>query len=134
MNRIPVENNDGYATADLDSGGWDLPFSNETRTLDVAVSASDCLHGMAPAGQKRPVGEIASLEIECGDCGRLRVWTGRELAKARVPRHVALQRLGGRLFCSWCRAQGGAGTNVEIRPSWRSAGRRAYASLDPTMR
>ena len=78
------------------------------------------------------VGDIKSLHIECGDCGRERWLTQQDvLRRAGVSETTALRGYMDRLVCADCRSEGQPGRNLIASPQFydRKAEQRAQVWL-----
>lgn len=62
---------------------------------------------------------LASLSIECGDCGRLRWRKPAELYRIKgVGPTTDLSELGMRLVCTSCQSEGMDGRNIAIQANF----------------
>ena len=73
---------------------------------------------MALPGREPVVAEVASLSVECGDCGRNSWWRPDQLKRFGVTGNTPLAELSGRIVCSACRADGLPGTAISIQAAF----------------
>ena len=73
---------------------------------------------MALPGRKPVIAHVASISVECADCGRNRWWKPDELRRFGVTGNTPLAELSGRSVCSACRADGLPGTAVSIQAAF----------------
>jgi hypothetical protein len=64
------------------------------------------------------VAQVASISVECADCGRNRWWRPDQLKRFGVNGNTPLAALSGRIVCSACRAEGLPGTAVSIQAAF----------------
>jgi hypothetical protein len=70
-------------------------------------------------GGPATLGQVVSLSVECGDCGRLRWRKPHEFYRMEgIAASTPLSDLGVRLVCSACRAQGAEGRNIVIQAAF----------------
>jgi hypothetical protein len=67
------------------------------------------------------IGEVASLSIECADCGHSRWRKPAELYKKGIRADAPLEAVAKRLFCSSCREDGLPGKNVVVQAAFLTA-------------
>ncbi len=73
---------------------------------------------MALPGREPTIAHVASLSVECADCGRNRWWKPDQLKRFGVTRDTPLAALSGRIVCSACRAEGLPGAAVSIQAAF----------------
>ncbi|MEI9419404.1 hypothetical protein [Mesorhizobium sp. Cs1321R2N1] len=73
---------------------------------------------MALPGREAVIAQVASLSVECADCGRNRWWRPDQLKRFGVNGNTPLAALSGRIVCSACRADGLPGTAVSIQAAF----------------
>lgn len=78
-------------------------------------------------GREPVVAEVASLSVECGDCGRNRWWRPDQLKRFGVTGNTPLAELSGRIVCSACRADGLPGTAISIQAAFLDERQRVRA-------
>lgn len=72
-----------------------------------------------PRAETSTLEKLASLSIECGDCGRLRWRRPMELYKIKgIGPATDLSELGTRLVCSYCQSEGMDGRNIAIQANF----------------
>jgi hypothetical protein len=64
------------------------------------------------------VAQVASISVECADCGRNRWWRPDQLKRFGVNGNTPLAALSGRIVCSACRADGLPGGAVSIQAAF----------------
>ncbi len=71
------------------------------------------------AGIPPTLGQVLSLSIECGDCGRARWRKPQELYRLKgVAPSTPLCELGSRLVCSACQLEGMEGRNIVLQAAF----------------
>lgn len=71
---------------------------------------------MLPTGSSGvTLGEAATINVECTDCGRSRWWRPVELYRYGVRSTTPLEALSTRLSCSSCREDGLPGKNISVQ-------------------
>jgi len=73
---------------------------------------------MVLPGKEAVIAQVASISVECADCGRNRWWRPDQLKRFGVNGNTPLAALSGRIVCSACRADGLPGTAVSIRAAF----------------
>lgn len=73
---------------------------------------------MALPGREPTIAHVASIAVECADCGRNRWWRPDQLRRFGVTGHTPLSALAGRIVCSACRAEGLPGAAVSIQAAF----------------
>ncbi|MER9328749.1 hypothetical protein NKJ26_16075 [Mesorhizobium sp. M0152] len=73
---------------------------------------------MALPGKEPVIAQVASISVECADCGRNRWWRPDQLKRFGVTGNTPLAALSGRIVCSACRADGLPGATVQIRAAF----------------
>jgi hypothetical protein len=73
---------------------------------------------MALPGRGAVVAQVASISVECADCGRNRWWRTDQLRRFGVNGNTPLAALSGRIVCSACRAEGLPGTAISIQAAF----------------
>ena len=69
-------------------------------------------------GKEAVIAQVASISVECADCGRNRWWRPDQLKRFGVTGHTPLADLSGRIVCSACRADGLPGTAISIQAAF----------------
>ncbi|QPC91876.1 hypothetical protein [Mesorhizobium sp. INR15] len=82
---------------------------------------------MALPGREPTIAHVASISVECADCGRNRWWKPDQLKRFGVTRETPLAALSGRIICSACRAEGLPGVAVSIQAAFIDDKERARA-------
>ena len=70
---------------------------------------------MVLPGKEAVIAQVASISVECADCGRNRWWRPDQLKRFGVNGNTPLAALSGRIVCSACRADGLPGANITIQ-------------------
>ncbi|TPM13094.1 hypothetical protein [Mesorhizobium sp. B2-3-5] len=73
---------------------------------------------MALPGREPVIAQVASISVECADCGRNRWWRPDQLKRFGVTGNTPLAALSRRIVCSACRAEGLPGTAVSIQAAF----------------
>ena len=73
---------------------------------------------MALPGKEPVIAHVASISVECADCGRNRWWRPDQLKRFGVTWNTPLAALSGRIVCSACRAEGLPGVAVSIQAAF----------------
>jgi hypothetical protein len=73
---------------------------------------------MALPGKEAVIAHVASVSVECADCGRNRWWRPDQLKRFGVTGNTPLAALSGRIVCSACRADGLPGATIVIRAAF----------------
>lgn len=73
---------------------------------------------MALPGREPVIAQVASISVECGDCGRNRWWRPDQLKRFGVTGNTPLSALSGRIVCSACRAEGLPGATIAIQAAF----------------
>jgi hypothetical protein len=83
---------------------------------------------MAMPTREPLLGDVASVSVECSDCGRSRWWRVAQLMRVRgVCRQTPLPQLSARLSCSACQDDGLPGKNIVVQAMFVSEGARIRA-------
>ncbi|MFD1983800.1 hypothetical protein ACFSOZ_14105 [Mesorhizobium newzealandense] len=69
-------------------------------------------------GKEPVIAHVASISVECADCGRNRWWRPDQLKRFGVTGNTPLAALSGRIVCSACRAEGLPGVAVSIQAAF----------------
>lgn len=74
------------------------------------------------------LGDVASVSVECSDCGRSRWWKSGDLTRfSGVTARTPLPVLSARLTCSSCQEEGLPGKNISVQAMFVSEGVRLRA-------
>lgn len=74
------------------------------------------------------LGDVASVSVECADCGRSRWWKASQLTRFRdVRSSTPLAALSARLTCSSCQEEGLPGKSISVQAMFVSDGARIRA-------
>lgn len=64
------------------------------------------------------LGEVSSIEIECGDCGRKRWWTPAQIFKTGASKQTAISHLADKLVCQQCKGEGMPGKSITVQAAF----------------
>ena len=74
------------------------------------------------------LGDVASVSVECSDCGRARWWQAGQLMRfPGICAGTRLAKLSARLTCSACQEEGLPGKNISVQALFVSEGARLRA-------
>ena len=76
------------------------------------------------AGQ-RPYSDFSGLLIECVECGHTAHWHRQELRRRAIFCEQEAVQVAKKLYCPCCRAEGGDGKDLSVRP-WPPIHRRQW--------
>lgn len=66
----------------------------------------------------RKVSSAKALSVVCEDCGRPRTFDQHKLHELHAQGLNTFRDVGSRLRCKACKAKGGDGRNIDMRPIW----------------
>lgn len=73
------------------------------------------------------LGQVLSIAIECGDCGRHRWWKPKQIYRTGATAATPVRELASRLACSECIENGEEGRNLSIQAAFSTDLNRARA-------